>query len=85
MGTQDRDWYREELKKKRQIRWNDRRGEVEFDEPAKKAPLAVALSFACGAPVVGTRDGAPDIVFGHRRAAVSRLATTPLRPGGCIR
>lgn len=35
MGVQDRDWYREELKKKRQLRWNERRGEVEFDEPAR--------------------------------------------------
>lgn len=36
MSTSDRDWYREELKKKRQLRWNERRGEVEFDEPVRK-------------------------------------------------
>lgn len=33
MGTQDRDWYREELRKKRRLRWNDRSGELEFDAP----------------------------------------------------
>ena len=31
MGTQDRDWYREELKKKRKLYWNERTGEMEFD------------------------------------------------------
>ncbi len=36
MGIQDRDWYREELKKKRQLRWNDRSGEMEFDAPARR-------------------------------------------------
>jgi hypothetical protein len=36
MGTQDRDWYREKRKKKRPLRWNDRRGEVEFDEPPRR-------------------------------------------------
>jgi hypothetical protein len=36
MGTRDRDWYREKLRKKRQRRWNDRRVEVEYDEPVRK-------------------------------------------------
>ena len=35
MGTRDRDWYREELKKK-QLRWNDRRDGVEFDEQVRR-------------------------------------------------
>lgn len=36
MGIQDRDRYREEPKKKRQLRRNDRSGEVEFDAPARR-------------------------------------------------
>jgi hypothetical protein len=36
MGTHDRDWYREELRKKERGYWNERRGEVEFDEPVRK-------------------------------------------------
>ena len=36
MGTQDRDWYRDELKKRQRLRWNDRSGELEYDQPPRR-------------------------------------------------
>lgn len=36
MGTQDRDWYRRELKKTQRLRWNNRSGELEFDSPVRR-------------------------------------------------
>lgn len=36
MGSQDRDWYRQEAKRKRKLYWNERTGEMEFDRAAKK-------------------------------------------------
>ena len=36
MCTQDRDWYREEQRRKRKIYWNDKSGEMEFDRSPPK-------------------------------------------------
>jgi hypothetical protein len=35
MGIRDRDWYREDLRKKEQLYWNERRGEIGFDKPVR--------------------------------------------------
>ena len=36
MGTQDRDWCREERKRKRKLYWNERTGELEYDHPRSR-------------------------------------------------
>ncbi len=36
MGIQDRDWYREEQRRKRELYWNERSGEMEFDRAPSK-------------------------------------------------
>jgi hypothetical protein len=36
MGVQDRDWYREEQRRKRKLDWNERTGEMELDRTPSK-------------------------------------------------
>jgi hypothetical protein len=36
MGLQDRDWYRQEQRRKRNLCWHERKGEMEFDRTPSK-------------------------------------------------
>jgi hypothetical protein len=36
MSQEDRDWYRQEQKRRKQLVWNDQRGELEFDHGQTK-------------------------------------------------
>jgi hypothetical protein len=36
MSQEDRDWYRKEQRRRKQLVWNDQRGELEFDREQTK-------------------------------------------------